>query len=63
MGYVICGDAGGEVVVEGPVAEWRDVWEETSFALERLQAAPELSRAEQQGLKFRRGPCIRPMHR
>lgn len=49
-----CGGAGGEIAVEGPVAEWRDVWEETSFALERLQAAPELSLAEQQGLKYRR---------
>jgi phosphoribosylformylglycinamidine synthase len=47
---------GGEVVLEGPTAEWWDVWEETSFALERLQAAPEAVAAEQQGLRFRTPP-------
>jgi len=47
---------GGADVVDGPTAEFRDVWEETSFALERLQAAPEVSAVEQQGLRFRMPP-------
>lgn len=34
----------------------RDVWEETSFALERLQAAEECVDQEQSGLKSRTAP-------
>jgi hypothetical protein len=34
----------------------RDVWEETSFALERLQAAEECVDQEQAGLKSRTAP-------
>lgn len=67
--YVMIACAGGEEVVQGPSAEWRDVWEESAFALERLQAAPELSAAEQEGLKYRcalrtshRKLCAEPMH-
>lgn len=47
---------GGTAVVEGPTAEFRDVWEATSFALERLQAAPEVSQMEREGLRFRVPP-------
>ncbi len=46
----------GQQVVSGGTAALRDVWEETSFALERLQAAEECVEAEQQGLKHRRAP-------
>jgi phosphoribosylformylglycinamidine synthase len=46
----------GSVEIAGTVAELRDVWEETAFALERLQAAPEMVDAEAAGLRFRVPP-------
>lgn len=47
---------GGEPAVSGNTAALRDVWEETSFALERLQAAEECVDLEQAGLKSRTAP-------
>jgi phosphoribosylformylglycinamidine synthase len=47
---------GGEAVLSGNTAALRDVWEETSFALERLQAAEECVDQEQSGLKSRTAP-------
>ena len=46
----------GQQVVSGGTAALRDIWEETSFALERLQSAEECVDAEQQGLKHRKAP-------
>lgn len=46
----------GEAAVSGNTATLRDVWEETSFALERLQAAEECVDQEQSGLKSRTAP-------
>jgi phosphoribosylformylglycinamidine synthase len=43
-------------VVSGSTAALRDIWEETSFALERLQSAEECVDAEQRGLKHRKAP-------
>ena len=37
----------------GSTAEWRDVWEATSFQLERLQASEATVSQEQQGLASR----------
>lgn len=52
----------GTVVVEEPVGQLRDLWEETSFQLELLQAEPRCVAEERQGLKERAGPsyCLPP---
>lgn len=42
--------------ITGGTAALRDVWEETSFALERLQSAAECVDAEQNGLKDQKAP-------
>ncbi|MEW5304184.1 MAG: hypothetical protein WDW36_006814 [Sanguina aurantia] len=42
--------------ISGGTAALRDVWEETSFALERLQSAAECVDAEQSGLKDQKAP-------
>lgn len=42
--------------ISGGTAALRDVWEETSFALERLQSAVECVDAEQSGLKDQKAP-------
>lgn len=47
---------GGQAAVSGNTAALRDIWEETSFALERLQAAEECVDQEQAGLKSRTAP-------
>jgi len=47
---------GGAPALDGQVAELRDVWEETSFALERLQSSPACVAEEQAGMKGRRTP-------
>lgn len=41
-------------LLTAPMTELRDVWEETSFALERLQSSPATVAAEQAGLRHRR---------
>lgn len=46
----------GQTAIQGNTAALRDVWEETSFALERLQAAEECVDQEQSGLKSRTAP-------
>lgn len=52
----------GAVVVEEPVGQLRDLWEETSFQLDLLQAEPHCVTQEKQGLKERTGPsyCLPP---
>ena len=47
---------GGQVVLEGDVRELRDLWEETSFELERRQANPVCVAQERQGLGTRTAP-------
>ena len=46
----------GDVALEGDVRDFRDVWEETSFQLDRLQASPECVEQERSGLRYRTGP-------
>ena len=41
------------------MAVLRDVWEETSFQLERLQANPDCVRQEQEGLRNRTEPVYK----
>jgi len=50
---------GGREMVKGEVGALRDVWESTSFALERLQTLPTCVDQEQRGLGARRGPAYR----
>ncbi|XP_068780153.1 phosphoribosylformylglycinamidine synthase [Struthio camelus] len=50
---------GGAEVLSEAVAELRALWEATSFALERLQAAPGCVAQEEAGLARRRGPGYR----
>ena len=47
---------GGEEVLGGDVRDLRDLWEATSFELDRLQADPELVEEERAGLRERTGP-------
>ena len=46
---------GGQTVLKGNTAALRDVWEETSFVLERLQSTEDCVDAEQSSLKTRVG--------
>ena len=46
----------GETVLEDDVRDLRDLWEETSFQLDRLQANPECVECERAGLRDRTGP-------
>ena len=46
----------GTPVLEAPMCELRDVWEETSFMLERRQANPHCVQEEQDTLKLRQCP-------
>lgn len=46
----------GAVAVEEPIGQLRDLWEETSFQLDLLQAEPRCVTEEKQGLKARTGP-------
>lgn len=47
---------GGHPQISGDVGVLRDVWEETSFVLERMQAAEECVAQEQAGLKDAKAP-------
>lgn len=47
---------GGKVEVEDTVERLRDVWEETSFALEKLQRVEECVEKEKEGLRVRKEP-------
>ena len=44
------------LVLDVPMCELRDIWEETSFVLERRQANPHCVEAEQMGMKLRKCP-------
>ena len=46
----------GSPVLEEKMVVLRDVWEETSFQLERLQANPDCVKQEQEGLRTRQEP-------
>jgi phosphoribosylformylglycinamidine synthase len=54
----VCIRVGGEAVLEGDVRELRDLWEATSFQLDRLQANPERVEQERAGLRDRTGPTF-----
>lgn len=47
---------GGKPQVKGTCPELRDVWEETAFVLERMQAAEECVDAEQKFQRTRKAP-------
>ena len=49
----------GHEVLGGDIAALRDLWEETSFRIERLQADPECVAAEEAGLRHRVAPAYR----
>ncbi|KAH9509949.1 hypothetical protein Btru_044702 [Bulinus truncatus] len=46
----------GSVVLESCMFELRDMWEETSFVLEKMQTNPKCVQQEQSGLKHRKEP-------
>jgi len=48
----------GEEILVGDVRDLRDVWEATSFELDRLQAAPDHVEREQAELREQRGPSF-----
>ncbi|XP_053825172.1 LOW QUALITY PROTEIN: phosphoribosylformylglycinamidine synthase, partial [Vidua macroura] len=50
---------GGQEVLAEPVGDLRALWEQTSFRLERLQAAPACVEQEEQDLATRWGPEFR----
>ena len=52
----VCVRCAGRVVLDADMAELRDLWEATSFALDRLQADPACVAAEQEGLARRTAP-------
>ncbi len=45
-----------QLVLEDDVRDLRDLWEETSYQLERLQADPDCADQERLGLRLRTGP-------
>lgn len=47
---------GGELVLEQKMVDLRDIWEATSFQLERLQTNPQCAQEEEAGLRTRRAP-------
>ena len=47
----------GSTVLEDKMVVLRDIWEETSFQLERLQTNPDCVCQEQEGLSKRRDPA------
>ncbi|MGD2123662.1 MAG: phosphoribosylformylglycinamidine synthase [Gemmatimonadota bacterium] len=49
---------GDLMILDEDMGEMRDIWEETSYELDRLQADPEKVDEERQGLKSRRGPTF-----
>lgn len=50
---------GGEILLEADIGALRDTWEASSFALEKLQAAPLCVAQEQAGLASRHAPAWR----
>lgn len=55
-GTAVSVSVGGQQQIAGTTPELRDVWEATSFQLERLQCAEENVEAEQAGLAARQAP-------
>ena len=53
---VVCYQDNNEVVFDVSVGQLRDVWESTSFALEKLQCNVACVEQEEQGLRKRTGP-------
>ncbi|MGM0668198.1 MAG: phosphoribosylformylglycinamidine synthase [Gemmatimonadota bacterium] len=49
---------GGSLVLDDGMPVLRDIWEETSYQLERLQANPELVEEERRDLRDRKGPTF-----
>ncbi|GAB4108974.1 MAG: phosphoribosylformylglycinamidine synthase [Acidobacteriota bacterium] len=49
--------AGNRVILDEPMAELRDLWEETSYRLDLLQADPDCVEEERGGLSRRRPPA------
>ncbi len=47
---------GGDTVLDEDTADLRDLWEETSFQLDRRQANPDFVEAERAGLRHRTAP-------
>ena len=52
----MCVSVGGTSVLEGCLSDLRDIWEETSFRLERLQVTEACTLEEERGLAKRRAP-------
>ena len=50
---------GGNIVLNESMVAMRDIWEETSFQLEKLQANPECVQEESDGMKLRKAPPYR----
>lgn len=50
---------GGHLVLDAKMAKLRDVWEATSFQLERLQCNPACVAEEEAGMARRRSPPLR----
>ena len=46
----------GQLLIKNKMTVLRDLWEETTFELEKLQANPETVKQEQEGLKSRKTP-------
>ena len=55
-GHEIRINVDGKTIISSTVSELRDVWESTSFALEKRQCDEECVRQEQEGLKSRKDP-------
>jgi phosphoribosylformylglycinamidine synthase len=47
---------GEDPCVSGTMTSWRDIWEATSFQLEKRQRSPRCVAQEQEGLKLRQAP-------
>ena len=52
----VCISVGKDRVLDGDMPFYRDIWEETSFQLEKLQCNPLCVAQEQQNLKTRKSP-------
>lgn len=57
--YSVSVSDGQTTVLSEDIRDLRDVWETTSFALERLQANPSCVESEQKGLRSRTGPSYK----
>uniref|UniRef100_UPI00358ECE87 phosphoribosylformylglycinamidine synthase isoform X3 n=1 Tax=Myxine glutinosa TaxID=7769 RepID=UPI00358ECE87 len=55
-GATVCVSVGGTSVLKESLSDLRDIWEETSFRLERLQVTEACALEEERGLAKRRAP-------